>query len=101
MIEDPLEPDHAIVPDLSGFVARMQVRKNNEAPIVIEMSTANGRARIDGARALTVIAVPAAAITAGLPLGIYNYDLVIADEGGTVAKIVEGLFQVVDPKAAA
>ena len=76
--------------DLTGYSAAMQVRdvSNN---LITEISTANGRATIDGALGtvnLTLTATQTAALTAGN----YNYDLNLTSPGSVVYKILQGAF---------
>jgi len=76
------------VRDLSGFTARMQVRRDIEASsALVELTTENGRIQITpstGTVGLTISAADTAALTQG---GIYDLELI----GST--SIVERLLQ--------
>ena len=76
------------VRDLSGFTARMQVRRDIEASsALVELTTENGRIQIPpstGTVGLTISAADTAALTQG---GIYDLELI----GST--SIVERLLQ--------
>jgi hypothetical protein len=79
------------VRDLSGFTARMQVRKDMDAAAaLIELTTENGRMQIDGELgtvSLTISAADTAAMTYG---GIY--DLEIVNSVGSVERLIQGNF---------
>ena len=77
--------------DLSGFTARMQVRRDMEATsALVELTTENGRMQIDGGLgtvSLTISAADTAALSEG---GIY--DLEIVDSVGVVERLLQGNF---------
>jgi chitodextrinase len=60
--------------DLTGYTARMQIRKKASAPVIMELNTANGRIVLGGT-AGTVTLTLSAAETTTLPAGQYQYDL--------------------------
>ena len=77
--------------DLSGFTARMQVRRDMEATsALVELTTENGRMSIAGTLgtlSLSISAADTAALTQG---GIY--DLEIVDGVGAVERLLQGNF---------
>lgn len=80
--------------DLTGFTAKMQVRKKAGDPVILELSTANSRITLGGI-AGTIDLLVAANITDALVPGMYKYDLEITTGAGVVTRFVEGLFEVV------
>ena len=79
--------------DLSGYTARMQLRRNVEdSSPIIELTTANGRITLGGT-AGTVTLTIAASDTASLsPVeGVYDLELV---SGDTVEKLIAGTFTI-------
>jgi hypothetical protein len=94
--EDPLNPDTFIAVDITGFTAKMQVRKNVGTPVIIELSTTNNRIQLDGPNGFIYLKIDAAD-TAGLPPGMYRYDLDLRAPDGFVTRFVQGLFEIVGP----
>lgn len=79
--------------DLSGYTARMQLRKNIEdTSNILELTTSNGRISLGGV-AGTVTLTIAASDTAALSAieGVYDLELV---SGDTVEKLLKGTFTV-------
>ena len=77
--------------DLSFYTAKMQVRKNYGGPLIIELSTENGRIIIDSNSQVTLF-IPAE-ITQLLPAGKYVYDLKITDTDlDKIYRLLEGEF---------
>ena len=81
--------------DLSGFTAKMQVRKKPGSPIIIELSTANGRIILGGALG-TIDLLISATDTENLIPGMYAYDIELTSDTGFVIRFSEGLFEVED-----
>jgi hypothetical protein len=82
--------------DLSNYTADMQVRYATDTAIIIELSTANGRATIDGAYGRINLHI-SAADTTSLTAGTYQYDLNLTNTiDSTVYKILQGVF-IVNP----
>lgn len=79
--------------NLSGYTADMQVRAATDQPIIIELSTANGRAVINGALGQVTLTLTATE-TAALAEGTYMYDLNFTAPNTTVTKILTGNFTV-------
>ena len=80
--------------DLTGYTADMQVRdiSNN---LIVELSTANGKAVITPATGTTTLTLTATQTSAAnLPAGNYTYDLNLTSPGGFVYKILQGAFVV-------
>lgn len=78
--------------DLTGYTARMAMRRNYEDTELISLTTANGRIALGGT-AGTVTLTISAADTATLPSveGVYDLELV---SGDTVDKLIAGTFTV-------
>jgi hypothetical protein len=76
--------------DLTGYAADMQVRdiSNN---LIVELSTTNGNAVINGPLG-TVTLTLTATQTAALPVGNYNYALNLITADHTVYQIIAGTF---------
>jgi len=81
--------------DLTGYSTKMQVRQFTDSSVLVELSTANGRAVISaglGQIALTLTATETAALAANT----YQYDLNLTSPSGYVYKILQGAFVVND-----
>ena len=78
--------------NLTGYTARMQMRRNHEDTALIELTTENGRIALGGS-AGTVTLTIAAGDTAALPPieGVYDLELV---SGSIVDKLLAGTFSV-------
>lgn len=77
---------------LTGYSARMQVRRTHEAKTaVVELSSANGRITIV-ANSGTVGLGLTDEITSTLPVGTFVYDLVLTDSSGAAMRLIEGKF---------
>lgn len=80
--------------NLTGYSADMQVRdvSNN---LIVEMSTANGRAVITAATGTITFTLTATETSAvNLPAGTYSYDINLTAPDTTVYKILQGVFVV-------
>jgi hypothetical protein len=80
--------------NLTGYTARMQIRKRvTDASAVIELTTTNGRITLGGA-AGTILLTIAAADTAALPATPTDkrwfYDLELVPAGGQVVRLLQG-----------
>jgi hypothetical protein len=88
---DPVDPEIYHPFDLQNFTARMQVRRTiDSTSTLVQLTTENGRIVLDeepGRIRLIMDAATTAAITNS---GVY--DLEIIDAGGTVSRVVQGLF---------
>lgn len=89
-----LKNDDGTLIDLSGYSARMQVRKTGEsASPLISLTTENGRISIDGS-AGTVTLLLTAIETETLLADAYIYDLELVSPVGDVQRLLEGRFVV-------
>lgn len=79
--------------DLTGASAQMQVRAKLTSPVIVELSTTNGRITLGGP-AGTILLKLTPAQTKAIPPGNYIYDLLI-NHGTEVERLVEGKFHVV------
>jgi len=79
---------------LTGYQAKMQVRKTPGSPVILELSTLNTYITLDQTNGLINLVVPAS-VTSSLVPGLYKYDLDLTDSNGFVSRFVEGLFEIV------
>ena len=79
--------------NLSGYTADMQVRYATDTSIIVELSTANGRAVITPSAGKVTLTLTASQ-TAALAAGTYVYDLNLTAPDSTVTKILQGVFVV-------
>lgn len=79
--------------DLSGYTARMQLRRNIEdASPLIELTDANGRITLGGVAGTVVLTISAADTASLSPVeGVYDLELVTGD---TVEKLIAGTFTI-------
>lgn len=90
---NPPAPDGDGLPvDLTGYTARMQMRRNvNSTEALIEMTDANGRLVFDADRTTGKLQmVLSAADTAALSAPNAVYDLELISAGGVVTRLLEG-----------
>jgi hypothetical protein len=88
---DPIEPDVYYDYDLTGFTARMQVRRTIESStIIIELTTENGGIEIDGPEGRITVYMSASETEELSSSGVY--DIEIIDGGGSVSRLVQGAF---------
>ncbi len=78
----------------TGYTARMQIRREPDSSIIAELTTANNKIELGGANG-EIQLVLSAAETAALAAGDYLYDLELVSAGGSVSRIVEGVFSVI------
>jgi hypothetical protein len=91
--ENPVGSGLFVPVDLTGFSAKMQVRKNTGSPVIIELSTTNGRITIDAANGKITLSL-SATDTAALASGMYKYDLDLTSPSSFVIRFVQGNFEV-------
>lgn len=92
--EDQNNPGVYLPVDLTGYTAKMQVRKAPTAPLILELSTANTYITLGGVNGLINLVVPAN-VTASLPPGKYKYDLDLTDTNAFVTRFIQGNFEIV------
>lgn len=80
--------------DLTSYSAKMQVRKNYGATLVLELSTDNGRIVLGGTDGTIQLIIPSVDTT-GLLVGDFMYDLVLTI-GDTKQRLLEGKFNIKD-----
>jgi hypothetical protein len=81
--------------DLTGYTARMQVRRTIDSDsFLLELTTTNGALTINPSIAINEIYIDvSASVTASVSTsGVY--DIEIIDDGGVVSRILEGTFTV-------
>lgn len=78
--------------NLSGYTARMKVRKSVRSPDVV-LSLTDGAGLTLGGAAGTIAVSVSATDTAATPSGLYAYDLEL-DSGGEVTRLLQGTFTV-------
>lgn len=77
--------------DISGYTARMQVRRAYDAPTpLLNLTTENGAITLGGA-AGTIAVQAAAALTTDLPAKPAVYDLELISPGGVVTRLIRGV----------
>lgn len=92
--EQPADSGIFLPVDLTGYTAKMQIRKSPGAPVILEISSTNGRLTFDRPNGLINLVVPAS-VTAALPAGIYKYDLDLTDQNGFVTRFIYGNFEII------
>lgn len=80
--------------NITGYSAKMQIRKSPGAPLILEVSTVNGYITLTPLLGILNIVVPAT-VTASLASGLYKYDLDITDSAGFVTRFIQGAFEIV------
>lgn len=86
------QDDAGAAVDLTGYTARMQLRKTDHTGHTeLELTTENGRIAIDGARGQISLSIAAADTTALVNSGVYDLEIV---QGATVQRILEGSYTV-------
>lgn len=79
---------------LTGFTARLQVRRRASAPtVLLSLTSGGGGITFPSAGLINVQAT--AAQTAAIPPGYWRYDLELIDSAGRVYGIADGCFEVV------
>ncbi|AWJ93853.1 hypothetical protein Sp245p_28965 (plasmid) [Azospirillum baldaniorum] len=89
-----LQSDNTTPVDLTGYTARMQVRKTAKSPIVVaDLSTGNGRISLTPALGKIKLMLTATE-TASLKDGEYVYDLELQSGTGVVERLLQGTFTI-------
>lgn len=78
-----------VAQDLTGFTGRMQIRKSINSPVLIELTTANGRITLTPLTGGILLAL-SAADTAALDFTTGVYDLELTSAAGAVTRILQG-----------
>ena len=92
--ENPAGSGTYVPVDITGYTAKMQVRKSEGSPVIIELSTTNLRITLGGSNG-TIDLLIDAADTASLTKDKHKYDLFLTDTNGFSTKFVYGTFEVV------
>lgn len=88
---DPLDESIYVAMDLSGYTARMHVRRTIESSdYIISLTTENGRISIDGPEGQITLTLSAQETTSLSSSGVY--DLEIIDSTGIVSRPIKGKF---------
>lgn len=83
--------------DLTGYSARMQVRKNAASDPVLELTTdVDGGIILSDEDGWVITLLVPASDTAELPKGAYRYDLLMEDGDGFVTRLLEGAVTIKD-----
>jgi hypothetical protein len=101
-VENPPGSGTQVPINLTGYIAKMQIRKLHKTdPVIAELSSLNDISGnslgivfdpLNGILNLTI----SAAKTALLIPGTYKYDLDLTDSNGFVTRLIEGSFEVVE-----
>lgn len=76
--------------NLTGYTARMQVRKKHSDPVkLLDFTTENGAITLGGA-AGTIVITGLATLTDDVPAKPCVYDLELVSAGGFVTRLIEG-----------
>lgn len=92
--ESPLDSGIFVPVNMTGYTAKMQVRKKSSDPVIIELSTSNSRIVITPLLGQIDLLIPATN-TNTMPAGIFAYDLELTDTNDFVTRFIEGKFEVV------
>lgn len=90
-VPDEVDPEITTPYDLTGYTARMQVRRTVDNPdLMAELTTENGLIIINGAAGTIELMMPAN-MTASLSTnGVYDLEIISASGG--VSRVVQGTF---------
>ena len=80
--------------DLTGCTARMQLRATPATPVLLELSTTNGRVALLGTTGVIELLVDAQ-VTVGLSCEFGVYDLRVTFPGGRVDVVLAGRFTLI------
>jgi hypothetical protein len=83
--------DQAAPIDLTGCTAKMHMRQATGAPLLLELSTENGRISLAGATGVIELHVDAAS-TSLLTTQVGVYDLLVYHPNGQVDRVIFGSF---------
>lgn len=75
--------------NLTGFTARMDIKKDVNSAAILNLTNANGRITLGGAAGTITLSIPAAN-TDTLVAGSYKYDLEVVSGAGVVTRLLEG-----------
>lgn len=84
----------ATIVDLSGYSAKLQVRRNYDSPVLIELSSADGTITLS-ATSPNVTLHFSNSLTEGMT--VFNdmiYDLEITSPSGSISRILQGPFSI-------
>lgn len=79
--------------NLTGYTARMHVRKSYDAATTVVALTSGSGITLGGAAGTITLSV-SATTTGGVPASTYVYDLELESGGGQVTRLVEGTLTV-------
>lgn len=80
--------------DLSGYTAKMQIRKSNQ--LIVELSTANARIDITPLEGKITLSISSADTKAITNTGIAQYDLDLIDASGETNTVMSGVVSIVE-----
>lgn len=85
------EPDGTTPYDLTGYTARMQVRRETEeSSVLVELTTANGRIVLGGEEGTITLSLGASTTASLDDDGVYDLEIV---SGANVHKVLKGVFR--------
>lgn len=76
--------------DLTGVTAKMQVRQSYSSPVLVELSTTNGRIVIDAETGQITLTIPASVTTELKARESVIYDLELTWASGRIDRLFEG-----------
>lgn len=89
--QDAIDPDLYHPYDLTGYTARMQIRRDEfSTSVLAELTTENGKISVDGPNGTVVVSMTAEQTAAIERSGVY--DIEIVSPSTEVHKIVRGAF---------
>lgn len=89
-----LKDEHDAVMNLTGYTVAMQLRRQKNSRTAIDtLTTANGRASVDGTHGKFTLAFPHA-VTEGYPATRLVYDIEITSTQNERTRILEGVITV-------
>lgn len=80
--------------NLTGWKARLVIRKDYQTSALQELTTENGRITLGGAAGTVDVRMPSATTTT-LPVGVWIYDFYVIDPSNEPDQMLEGSFEVV------
>ena len=88
---DAVDPTIFYPYDLTGFTARMQVRRTiSSTTKIVELTTENGRIEIDGEEGRIILTMGPSVTSSITSSGVY--DLEIQSDDGVVSRVIQGSF---------
>jgi hypothetical protein len=86
---DPEDPEVYLNYDLTGYTARMQIRRTiDSSTAIVTCTTENGRISIDDENGVVTVSMTDEVTSAITTSGVY--DLEIEDASGNVSRVVQG-----------